>query len=393
MVAISHAIERVVRHERIPARLYAGFQRLSLFVPERERYRALAAICPRVVVWGIADAEIEPIPGLTVVALDPTHELARGWWVVAVHPSYTSALVAEDVSGQPATEPSRDFTGTWTFDVASVAEVERRLAGPLGLACPAVEPTADDLVAQLGHAEAAAAELSGYLERALARERAAAASRDRLTSMIVHDLNNPLAYLAGIAELLLAGGLGDLSEQQRRYVGGMVRSADEMGALVGDILDMQRIEQGQLRPSIEDVPLEPLVRRAVETSALADRIELDLHPAAVSVRADARLLQRVVSNLISNARKYGGGGPVRIETRRVGERVQVAVVDQGPGFPAAALPTVFDAYRQGSNAGARTGWGLGLAFVRQAVEAMGGHADAANEPEGGARVQVTLPAQ
>ncbi len=68
MVRVSHVIEDVLRRERLPARLYSGFQRLSLFLPEVERYRRLAQSCERVVVWGIADADIPTVPNVTIVS-------------------------------------------------------------------------------------------------------------------------------------------------------------------------------------------------------------------------------------------------------------------------------------------------------------------------------------
>gem|GEM_PF-4996849 len=392
MVRVSHVIEDVLLRERLPARLYSGFQRLSLFLPEVGRYRRLAQSCQRVVVWGIADAEVPPIPNVTIVPLLPEDPLARAWFVVAVHPAYTSALVTADISGLPATGPLRDFEGAWTFDLGAVTAVERALAVPLGLACPAVEPSRDEMVIQLRHAEQAAGSLGRYLERSLAREREASAGRERLSRMIVHDLRGPLTFIGGISELLLDGAFGDMTKEQSGHIKSLIAQSTAMNDLIGDVLETYRMESGRVQADVSDVALEDMLGNLAQSSGLGDRLHIEIARDAAAVRADPRLLGRVLTNLLANARKYGGRGNVRLTSVRAGGTVAISVADEGSGIPEEALPHVFQPLRQGANAGPSTGAGLGLAFVRLAVQAMGGRVTAANQSSGGAQLTIELPA-
>jgi two-component system sensor histidine kinase KdpD len=224
--------------------------------------------------------------------------------------------------------------------------------------------------------------------------------KSALVDSVSHDLRTPLATIRAAA-----GSLADpeiqLPEEERREVAARIDAeADRLSDLVGDLLDMSRIQSGMLVPQLELFPLADLVEPAVErTSArssprpiIAD-IPEDLPP----VRVDGALLDRIVSNLLDNAVAHAPApAPIRVCARPVAPgNVALTVEDGGPGVPAEDLDVVFDRFRRLDRVGpgdARRGFGLGLAVVRGLTEAMGGSVRAERSELGGLAVTVTLPA-
>jgi two-component system sensor histidine kinase KdpD len=224
--------------------------------------------------------------------------------------------------------------------------------------------------------------------------------KSALVDSVSHDLRTPLATIRAAA-----GSLADaevrLSDEERREVAARIDAeADRLSHLVGDLLDMSRIQAGMLVPNLELFPLADLVEPAVErTSArpsprpiIAD-IPDDLPP----VRVDGALLDRIVSNLLDNAVAHAPPpAPIRVCARPSADgTVALIVEDGGPGVPDRDLDAIFDRFRRLDRidaAGARHGFGLGLAVVRGLTEAMGGSVRAERSGLGGLAVTVTLRA-
>jgi two-component system sensor histidine kinase KdpD len=174
--------------------------------------------------------------------------------------------------------------------------------------------------------------------------------------------------------------------------------ADRLSRLVGELLDMSRVEAGTLRPDVEPMPLGEIVRAAVERA----RPRLGHRPIAVSipddlpaVAVDGVLADEVVSNLLENVIRHANpDAPMRISAIRDGAgTVELVLEDGGPGVPADALPHLFDKFYRvpGRRDPSRRGTGLGLALVRGMVEAMGGSAQARASQLGGLAVEIRLP--
>lgn len=223
---------------------------------------------------------------------------------------------------------------------------------------------------------------------------------DELKSAFVdsvsHDLRTPLATIRAEAGNLADPAIELPVEERRAIARGIDAEADRLNRLVGDLLDMSRIQGGAIVPDIEIVPLDELVRPAVERaagSARTDRIEAHLPPGLPDVRVDAALLDRVLANLLDNAVKYAGdGAAIRVSAARSDhETVALVVEDGGPGVPEEALGTIFDRFSRGPAARPRRGFGLGLAIVRGMTEAMGGSVTAGRSELGGLSVTVRLP--
>jgi signal transduction histidine kinase len=208
----------------------------------------------------------------------------------------------------------------------------------------------------------------------------AAAERERrfLVTAIAHDLRTPLFTLRGSLEAL-ERGIGD-----GRYLGLAQDRAADLDRLIDDLFRFSRLE---LAPEFDDVDVAALVRRAAESVDAPVTVAGD----DAIVRGDPEALLRVLTNLLDNAVRHGHGR-VAVTTARANGSVTVAVVDDGPGFAEADLPHVFEPLFRGDRARGGAHAGLGLAIARRLARAHGGDVHAANDPAGGARLTVELPA-
>jgi two-component system sensor histidine kinase KdpD len=224
---------------------------------------------------------------------------------------------------------------------------------------------------------------------------------DELKSAFVdsvsHDLRTPLSTIRAAAGSLADPAI-DLPVDERRSIARAIDTeADRLNRLVSDLLDMSRIQGGALVPDLEIVPLDDLVRPAVDRASNGGRvrpIETRLPTDLPHVRVDAALLDRVLANLLDNALKHAGSeAPIRVTASRGdGETVALTVEDGGPGVPDESLGTIFERFsRLDPAVHARRGFGLGLTIVRGLTEAMGGSVAADRSELGGLSVTLRLP--
>ncbi|MBB2958274.1 sensor histidine kinase [Pseudoclavibacter helvolus] len=247
------------------------------------------------------------------------------------------------------------------------------------------------IVAQLG----AALEHSDL--RDAADEVAPLAASDKvrraLLSALSHDLRRPLAAAtAAVSGLRSAGqelSVGDREE--------LLEAADEslgtLASLVTDLLDVSRLQSGALAVSIMQTdPADVIVPALDELQLGPDSVELALDPSAASVAADPALLQRVLVNLLANAVRHSPTGRrVRLATSEFGGRVQIRVVDHGPGIPAERREDEFVPFQRLGDTDNTTGLGLGLAISKGFVKGMHGTLVPEDTPGGGLTMVVTLP--
>jgi two-component system, OmpR family, sensor histidine kinase KdpD len=223
---------------------------------------------------------------------------------------------------------------------------------------------------------------------------------DRAKSAFVaiasHELRTPLTALQGFSELLAVRHLPP--DEVNRLGAIMRREARRLGRIVSDLLDLSRIERG-LDPALCRIPLavEPTVVATVDLfrqGTTTHPIAIACEPALPKIDADPDALERVLTNLISNAIKYSPAGSViRVGARAVDDGVAISVSDSGRGIPAEALGRIFEPYyRVPDAAGAARGTGIGLAVVKALVEAHGGAVEVESAPTLGTRVTVVLPA-
>jgi len=191
-----------------------------------------------------------------------------------------------------------------------------------------------------------------------------------LLRSISHDLRTPLtSVIAGGTAL----GSATLTEVEREELSAaIVAEGERLSRLVENLLDMSRLEAGKAEPHREQTDLADVLDVARETLAEPGMVKLALDPDLPTVKADAAQLERAFANLLENAIRHGGGRPVTVRSRLVGERIAIRVVDQGPGIPESEWERIFEPFQSGAGNGAAAGSGLGLAIARGFVEANGG---------------------
>lgn len=247
----------------------------------------------------------------------------------------------------------------------------------------------------------AEAERGQLLEREqaarLALERANR-TKDEFIATVSHELRTPISAVLGWARLLRTGRLDPAASA--RAVEVIERSATAQAQLVDDLLDVSRVERGELRLYVRPVDLLAVVEAAVEAvrpaaTARGTSISVELDPAAGPVVGDPARLQQVTWNLLSNAIKFTPhGGHVDVRISRQGDHAALLVRDDGVGIAPDFIQHVFERFRQADSSRTRAfgGLGLGLSIVRHLVEAHGGTVEAASDGTGkGATFTVRLP--
>lgn len=218
--------------------------------------------------------------------------------------------------------------------------------------------------------------------------------KSALLNAVSHDLRTPLASIIASAGSLQQTDVQWTDEERLGFAEAIEHEALRLNRLVGNLLDLSRIESGSLQPDKGWYDLAALVGEVVGrlkpvTAAHVVSVELaeDLPP----IPLDYIEIDEVLTNLVENATKYTPpGSEIAIAARQVDGEVQVEVADRGPGIPAAALQRIFDAFYRLEGARAR-GTGLGLAVAKGLVEAHGGRIWVENRPDGGAKFVFTLP--
>ena len=267
--------------------------------------------------------------------------------------------------------------------LAEVSEAAEAIAG--GNLDTRLVPPADRDLASL---TASFNEMAGALQERVERDA-------RFASEVSHELRSPLMTLTASVEVLETRR-DELSDRARTAVDLLSSDLDRFKQLVEDLLEISRFDVGTARLELEEINLVEFVRQA--TARASDTpIPITYDPAMghTYVWADKRRLARVVSNLIDNAAKYGDGATV-IEVADLGESMQIAVEDNGPGVPPHERIVIFDRFSRGGAGGRRgsdSGVGLGLSLVTEHVHLHGGRVWVEDRTDGnqGARFVVELP--
>jgi two-component system, OmpR family, sensor histidine kinase KdpD len=218
--------------------------------------------------------------------------------------------------------------------------------------------------------------------------------RNSLLAALSHDLRTPLTVLVGLAESL-ALTKPPLSAEQLESAEAIQDEARRMSTLVSNLLDMARIESGEVKLNLQWQPLEEVVGSALNAAREMLKhhlVEVHLPRNLPLVRIDALLIERVLVNLLENASKYTPpGSRITMAAEIVGDQLSVSVSDNGPGLGAGREEAIFQKFTRGERESATPGVGLGLAICRAIVESHQGRIVASHRPGGGARFTFTLP--
>lgn len=218
--------------------------------------------------------------------------------------------------------------------------------------------------------------------------------RSSILSALSHDLRTPLTAMVGLADSLFLVK-PSLPPTALETAQALHEQAERLAGLVGNLLDMARLNAGEVTLRREWQPLEEVVGASIKLlgNALAEHpVKVTLAQDLPLLEFDAVLIERVLCNLLENAAKYSPARtPIALQAKRLDTAVQVAVLDCGTGFPPHRRHELFNMFVRGERESSKPGTGLGLAICKAIVEAHGGSISADNRPDGGAQVCFTLP--
>ncbi|HVK73174.1 MAG TPA: ATP-binding protein [Kofleriaceae bacterium] len=297
-----------------------------------------------------------------------------------------------DLPGVPIGEPFLDHVRI----PAAVALVERALAGGGTATAEFATPGGLRVLARVTLQRSGTGCIL-VLDDVTAIRRLETIRRDFVAN-VSHELRTPVSVIRANAETLRAGAKDD-PRFADRLIEGLHRNAERLSRIISDLLDLSRLEAGQVR--IEPVPVAVAAaaeqaRTAIEAQAAARPVTVAIDVGAdVIVRADAKALDHVLVNPLDNAVKYtGAGGHVWVRTRRRGDVVRIEIADDGPGIAAHHRERIFERFYRVDAGRSREvgGTGLGLSIVRHLVESLGGQVGVDGNDPTGAVFWVELPA-
>ncbi|MFE2427623.1 ATP-binding protein [Streptomyces sp. NPDC059373] len=276
------------------------------------------------------------------------------------------------------------------------ADVEVPVSDRLSLALVGrVLPAADQRVLSAFAAQAAVALDRQRLEdQAEQAQRQAEGNRIRtaLLAAVSHDLRTPLAAIKASVSSLRSDDVAWSPQDEAELLESIEEGADRLDHLVGNLLDMSRLSTGTVTPLLGETDLDEVVPLAL-VGVPDGSVVLDIPESLPMVDADPGLLERAAANIVENAVKYSPPGTkVLVAASALGNRVELRVVDRGPGVPDDAKETIFEPFQRHGDRPRGNGVGLGLAVARGFAEAMGGTLAAEDTPGGGLTMVLTLRA-
>jgi signal transduction histidine kinase len=251
---------------------------------------------------------------------------------------------------------------------------------------------------ELGSLAANVNRMNDELRRVYGELETASRHKSEFLANMSHELRTPLNAIIGFSQVLQQRLFGEVNEKQEEYLDDIVSSGNHLLSLINDVLDLSKVEAGQVELERAPFSLREALERGVvmvreRASERGLQLSLELAPDVDVVDADERRVRQVVFNLLSNAVKFTPeGGRIVVATERGAGEVRVSVSDTGPGVPPEDSERIFEEFQQ-SEVGVqqREGTGLGLALSKKLVELHDGRIWVASEAGGGSRFVFTLP--
>ncbi len=217
--------------------------------------------------------------------------------------------------------------------------------------------------------------------------------RTALLAAVSHDLRTPLASAKAAVTSLRSHDVQWAEEDRDELLATADESLDRLAHLVDNLLDMSRLQAGALSVFPRPADLEEVVSRSLDDLGPAAReVMVEMPEDLPEVRVDPAILERVIANVTANALRYSpAGSPPLLRASTLGDRVELRIVDRGPGIPEADRDRVFVPFQRHGDTDNTTGVGLGLALSRGLTEAMGGSLEPEDTPGGGLTMAISLP--
>jgi two-component system sensor histidine kinase KdpD len=219
------------------------------------------------------------------------------------------------------------------------------------------------------------------------------ALRTALLQAVSHDLRTPLASIKASVTGLMALDVGFTADDRASLLGTIDTSVDRLDRVIGNLLDMSRLQAGATSAALAPTAMEEVVAAALSAlDAPANLVQVDVSEQIPLVTTDPALLERAVANLVSNALAWSPPDqPVRIEAAIVALHVELRIIDRGPGIPIADRERVFQPFQRLGDRSNDAGAGLGLAIARGFIEVIGGRLEVDDTPGGGSTFTIILP--
>jgi signal transduction histidine kinase/DNA-binding NarL/FixJ family response regulator len=294
--------------------------------------------------------------------------------------------------------------------IASMIEVpvraEHEVLGIIQLASRTprtFKPTDVNLLETIGNQMGMAIQRAQLYEKTEAQARELANTNKLqadFSAMIAHDLRSPLMNITGVAEVMMQGTFGSVTEEQKKWLLRIQANSRSLVELVNDFLDVSKLESGYVDVKPERIDLRELIEKSVESYrvlALDKRISINgaIVASLPMIHADPRRLDQVLGNLLSNAIKFTREqGEIEVGAQEVDAgSVNVWVKDNGEGIAAQEIGQIFQKYRQAGNlkVSSQKGTGLGLVICKMIVEAHGGKIWVASDEGNGSKFSFSLP--
>lgn len=322
---------------------------------------------------------------------------------LAPHPDSSLNLADKDISVSDWAFRHRQAAGRFTDNLPGASALhlplstERKTFGVLAVALPFDNMSIPQRELLEAFARQAALVLDRIELRAAAEQTRLLAESERLgralLNSISHELRTPLAASTSAASALAAAP--EAAPEQRRILLAEIQEANaRLNRVVGNLLDVARLESGKVVPRLDWYDARDMVQtalRELERDLAGHSVSVDLPPEPMLARFDFTLLQHAIANLLVNAAFHTPAGtPIEVHGRFADDSLVLTVADRGPGIPPEALPRIFDKFYRGANASAG-GSGLGLTIARGFIEAHGGTITVQNRPGGGALFSLRLP--
>jgi len=219
----------------------------------------------------------------------------------------------------------------------------------------------------------------------------------QFTSDVSHELKTPIAVILGQTNLLMRWGK-DNPEQLEKSLNSIKKESKSMEAIISNLLQISRLENGKIKPKMEDVELgEMFIRLQEEINAISPNVNFEIEKSNNKIKTDSELLHQVLTVIVSNSIKYAGENcSIKISEKRKNsvdeDETTISIEDNGQGFAENVLPHIFERFYRGDEAHTRSagGSGLGLSIAKVIVETLGGSISAQNTETHGARIIISL---